>query len=341
MTRTIAVGGSLVVVADGPEVLVWDRGGAPRFAHLWTDPLVAVAVDGDVVCAVDTRGTLVRWTARGEEIERKPLGERVSDFVVGPGGACAWTRPDAVGCSSGGTTRDLPVEASHVVAWGADGRLAVGCLDGRLAVTDAAGTAVAVVQLDGRPTGLCAGPTGDWFVTVGNQLVRVQADGRAILRSYALPGRGAWPSASGPLVAIPLPRDRVVLFDAAAERVLGAVGTRRAVVSAAFAGPTDLWVVVDDGEVARVDLATGEVGRAEAHRGRERATVSVGLEVDPAAIRGALAAARTGGRAVATIVHPKADARAWWAGLGIVLTAAALLCLGCAGLLGALWWWRG
>jgi hypothetical protein len=178
---------------------------------------------------------------------------------------------------------------------------------------------------------------GDWFVTVGAHLVRVQADGRAVLRSYPLPGRGAMPSSRGPLVAVPVPRDRVVLFDAAAERILGALTVRRPLVGAAFSGPTELWMLVDDGETARVDLVTGEVHRVEAHAGRERATVAVTLELDPAAVRGALVAAHAGGRAVATIVHPKADRRATIVGLAVVLGGVALLCLGCGGI-GALLW---
>ncbi len=337
MSRPLAAGRLGVALTDGPELFVWDRGGNPLFTHLCNELPVAVAVQHTAVRVVDSRGTLLAFGPNGSERERESVGDRVSDIVASTSDELAIVRPDGVVCAHAARSNELPVEGAQAACWSSDGsQVAVTCLDGRFAVMDREGKSIAVLQLDGRAAGLCAGWNGDWFVTVGSTVVRMARDGSAVRNVLPVGGRCGPPVVSGPLLAVPVHKDRVWLYDVAGEKALGSVTTRRSIVGATFVGPSELWVAVDDGEVARVELTTGEVSRVEAHRGRERATVALSVEFDAAAVRGALANARTGGKSVATFVPSQADSRAWWLGLGVIGGGVMLLCCGCGGV-GALW----
>lgn len=338
--------GELQASGDGPELLVWDADGQPRWKAFCDDLLVDVGIAEGGVLTVDRTGRLVGWSrADGGREHEVDLGGRPVAMAVHRSGRVVVALADAVvAVESGRVVWRLPLAEATAIALDADGvTLAAGSRGGTLVIARPGAADASHMGL-GAPVEAIASAGGGWLVAVGGAVVAVgpvaaTKDAPPSWSVQATSWRPGGPVRSlrvdleGIVAAALVGEGEVHVADRAGTADFGVITLKRHVGGLAFGPGLQLGIGLDDGDACRYELPSGRTGRTEPHPGRARSTWGLQSGVDHARIRGIVAHARAGGKPLAMLAQgPDADGgRRWW----LIGGGCLLLSLGCGGLLGA------
>lgn len=327
--------GRLLLVADGPELLVYDAMGRPLFKQFLDGILADLTSLSSLLCTLDTEGT-VRWLQSHDgSVQASVQGAPAVGLCAGSGRLASYGPSGIQWLSAGAAPTQGISEALTGAAFSHDGtRLGVALEAGHFWSLDpTTGGSWGQVALGGTP-GAVVWSTRAWFVVVvGNLLHQVAADGSAILGTLALPGAADAVALSpdGVVVAARV-GNTVVLGELHSHQLAGQVTFRRAVKAIDFAPDGRLVVGLDDGDANFLDLYTGASKRTEPHPGRGRNNWNYDAEFDMAALRGAVAHAQAGGAPIARFIGPPEQQRTWARTCLAVFLMWSLVCCGCSGL---------
>ncbi len=331
---------------DGPELLAYSAiDGEPMWKVFCGDVIVGMGATDKLVFVLDAGGGLQTYRILdGLPMDPAEIGEDAHGLVVDPSGAWAVMQGSEVIARGPWGVRRVPLEAPGAVGFGDKGmRLAIGSQTGAFyAVDPSTGVAWGVVEVGAPVVSIGWSVLGYWVVAAGTRLYQIAADGASILGTLDL---GREPTAlsvspEGLLVAWLAGLREVHIVDIDAQKRIGGVSYRhRTVGGLCFADTGVLGVGLDDGDANRFELLNGGVGRTGQHRGKAFSQWAADVDLDPGAVRGALARSYTGGELIAEQVireeetpAGRAKSRAWScmvsSGLGCLSLIA---CCGCSG----------
>ncbi len=352
--------GTTIAIADGPELLVYDRDGAPKWKAFVDAGVRAVAVGPEQVCGLTTDGHILRWTLWGQPAD--PLeAPGATAIAATEDGLIAAATPKGVALFDAQGRRGAAVGATTAIAAGAERTLGV-CTgapvpvapppvpDGAppppppppgatgFAVLHAGGAVLGAVPIRGRPTGVANVGGTAWVIGHDRSLSVFSATGDALLHHWPLPApAGAvagMPDGVG--CAVALGQD-VHVYEAHSYQRAGLIHVSRPIQDLVFLPGGRLVIALDDGDLTFFDLYDRQFSRSEPHTGRGRNNWGVKHDLDAGVVRGAQARARAGRVAIARYVGPRDDPeydRRWWQACGMVAGGTVLftlLCAGCAG----------
>jgi len=331
----LAFGASLVAIADGPELLVYQASdGAPVWKQFCDGVLVGVAVVGQRVVTLDTEGAITWWAiADGRQEDTYGFGGSVSQLVAAADGVCGAVTPNGLSMTHGGT---LSIPQVSAASFGPDSAsIGVGTSSGSFSAIDpTTGSAWGTVELGAAVTGVAWSAQGTWVVAAANRIAVVSGDGTEVIASIAGPDslRGLSISENGLLAASVCGSQQIACFELHGHRAIGTIDLKRDIEGVAFGTAAMVAIAIDDGDVSFVDMYNGKIGRTEPHPGRGRNTWAVKVGIDQAAVRGAVALNKAGGVPIAKYVPPPEDDEG-----GCMMTCLTLLaisivvCMGCTG----------
>lgn len=352
--------GGTVVCGDGPELLVYDGNGAPRFKHFLDDVIVSVAAAPDRVWALLGDGRIQGWKLHDAPLdpEETPGGRALA--VAPDGLVAAATQRGVAIFDPAGPRRGLAVGEVLDLAFGAD-RTTLGILTGTqlpppkpadpkapappppppgaagFAVIDAqTGATLGSMPLSGPPGGVARVGTAAWAVSHGRALSVFTRDGNQLLHTWT--EEEAYGAVAGTpdgiACAAAIGRNTIAVYETHTFKCAGKIHISRPIGRLAFEPNGRLVVSHDDADLTFVDLFTATVSRSEPHPGRGRNNWGVKHELDAGIVRGALVKAKAGRVAVARYVGPIDDPeyeRRWWQSCAIaagMMFATMMLCGG-------------
>ena len=335
----------LIAIADGPELLVYQEGdGAPVWKQFCDGILIGIAITGQRLITLDSEGQVTWWRLMdGQREDTADMGTGVSQLVVSPDGAVAAVTPNGIQVA-GGPALSLPQVSA--AAYGPNGgSIGVGTHTGTFSAIDpTSGAAWGSVELGAAISGVGWSAQGNWVVAAANRIAVVSGDGAEVLASIAAPDavRQVAVSENGLLVASICGTMQVAAFELHGNRAIGTVDLKREIEGVGFGSAAMLAIGVDDGDVSLIDLFTGKVGRTEPHPGRGRNTWAVHVNIDRAAVRGAVALNKAGGDPIAKYVPiPDDDDKGGcFLGCGAAFLISTLMCTGCASCSGIAWYFE-
>ncbi len=338
---SVSPDGGTVVCGDGPELLVYDGNGAPRFKHFLEDVIVAVAAAPDRVWALLGDGRIQSWKLHDAPLdpEETPGGRALA--VAPDGLVAAATRRGVALFDPAGPRRGLAVGEVLDLAFGAD-RSTLGILTGSalaaprpadpkapappppppgsagFAVIDAnSGATLGSMPLSGAPGGVARVGTAAWVVSHGHALSVFSRDAGQLLHSWTEqePFGAVAGTPDGVACAAVVGRSTIAVYETHTYKCAGKINISRPISRIAFEPGGRLVIGHDDADLTFVDLFTATVTRSEPHPGRGRNNWGVKHELDAGTVRGALVKAKAGRVAVARYVGPIDDPdydRRWW-----------------------------
>lgn len=341
----ISAAGNLIVLADGPELLVYSGSNDQGLWKLMAeDILMGVGATKERVYTIDAVGTLFVYRALdGKELGRRSLDIAPFSLAVSPEGGCAVPTPSAlVVVPPGVEPITVPLESPRQLAWGPGGAsLGVGSADGTFTAVDPnSGGAWGSVSVGGRITGVswCASEGGCWAVAHDDRVSFVSGDGTTVLRTMlvgAMVGE-VTVSEDGSVLAVVSEETRVDVFELATRTAVGQVVYDRPIHHIQFGNAHWLGVGFDDGDANRLDVVTGTMTRTQAHPGRAQNAWAMNVQINHALLRGAVASIAAGGADIARHNKPKGQKlssrkkRGWikWVVGGFALVLVGSLCCG-------------
>ncbi|MBN2192327.1 MAG: hypothetical protein JW751_05885 [Polyangiaceae bacterium] len=286
-------GESFLVTADGATLLV-NTGDDEQ--PLWKTEcggkILGIGVTDEEVITLDDVGLLTWWDGesgqRSDEVDVEGTPKSVA--VDRDGVAAVLTNDGVKIIDPGDEPRSIAVEGARAVAWAAAGdRIGVGCRDAKLRIFDESDLEeVAVVDLPGAVSAVCALAGGGWAVCVGSAVHVVPSDESPPGLLVELEGtdqdrpKPDCPvgSADGALVAVRAAADRVLVFARNTKKeVASVVFSDRQVAGVAFGARNWLAVAVDGGDAVRVSLRTGAVRHTAPHPERDHRPASPAVAV--------------------------------------------------------------
>lgn len=351
--------GSVVVMADGPDLLVYSGANdSPLWSKFCEGINVSVAATPQHVLALDTDGKLTWYRIiDGEKQDQVRFHVYVRSIEVAPDGLVAGLANNAVVLvRPGGDPASISVPKARSLGFGPGGAsLGVGCTDGSFYALDpATGQAWGSCKLEGPVKGVAWSESGVWLVTVGKDIVMVAKDGSAETDRIAIAGESLGEitcSRDGALVAAVQGTQNIALYELQNKASFGLITAEREVGGLCFGPACWLGVGFDDGDANRVDLLTGNSTRTEAHPGRGQNHWGLGVQVRKELVRGAMAWVRAGGSPLAERTkhawdQPKgtyADEEEEKKGGGcmrtvIIFLIANAICCGCSGIGAGIWY---
>jgi hypothetical protein len=336
--------GGTVAIGDGPELLVYDGLGQPRWKQFLEDAIQQIAVASDRAVILYADGRIAQWRLHMAQMDplEIPGATHVvssSDGVV----AVATARGIALLDPRGGQL-GVPVDQPVALSFGADGStLAVVQSNGLFsALALPAGGALGSVSLSGPPSRVAWVGAGAWVVCHGPSVSVISADGSTILHTFSEAGPIGPVAAAldGVAAAAVVDGSTVVVYDAAGFRCAGRFAISRPVGDLAFAPNSRLVIALDDGDMTFVDLFSGTITRSEPHPGRGRNNWGVRAEYDPGIVRGSAVKNRAGKKAIARYVGPSYDPsyeRRKWQSCLLVLALTAFTIASCSGMALVVW----
>lgn len=354
--------GALAAVVDGPELLVYNGVDQPLWKVFSEGILVGVAVSKTHVVSLDSDGRLQCRNLRDGGVEQEVhLGPNGVALDISSDGLVAVAVDGGVSLVDGETViKRLDIADAVVVAFGPDRKtLAVGTRQGEFRVLDPFFTAKApdpdeppvenavpekpfggTATLPGPITGIAWSSRSEWAVTCLDKLVRMGADAAQIIATIEAGDTTSHPhvSTEGALIVCRVGTDQVGIFEIQNNAPCGTITLQRAIHGLAFGPNTWLGIGLEDGEMTRVDYVQKTITRSEPHAGRARTMWRVEQDLQPAAIRGAMAWVRSGGAPIASRVvredndflPASADGSGPnWMLIGCVVFLLIALCSGC------------
>lgn len=315
-----SMSGNLIVLADGPELLVYS---AANDQGLWKlmceDVLVGVGVTEAQVLAVDAAGRVSAYRPiDGQKLfdldtDAAPITMRVSEeghaliledqalCVVRPG-----VDPVRVGWSG----------PRHAAWEPGSATFGVGGEDGTFAIVDPASAApLGTVNLGSAITGVAWRADGTWAVAHGQQVsfIKLGAFVEELGRSAEvagtlpvnLPVGEVTVSVDGSILAVMAGPQAVNLFELAGNAPVGTVSFQRDIAHIQFGPKHWLGFGFDDGDANRIDVASGKITRTQAHQGRGQNAWAMNASVNQALVRGGIANVAAKGAAIAEKGKPK------------------------------------
>ena len=327
---------------DGPELLVYEGRGAPRWKHFCGELLVDVRAIRDEVVAVDATGQLTRFRpADGRILEQVQLDGALSLDLSADGLAVVRSEASVQLVERGGANRTLPHAGATAVALGPDrGSLGIGFSDGTFRAVDAqTGTAWGEVQLPGPVDAITWSAQGWWLVAAGPQLCAVSGEGTEVVGTVGLQTRvyELAVSADGLIAAAAQGHNQVALAELFTWQPVGSLEFRRSVGGVCFGPGGTLVIGLDDGDATLLEVFTAGSTRTEPHPGRGRNVWNYDNRVDHERLRGAVALARAGTEPIARYVGPPVERNTWLGCLAAVVGTFVLIA-GCMGCSGVAWW---
>ncbi|MBT3219306.1 MAG: WD40 repeat domain-containing protein [Proteobacteria bacterium] len=337
------------VCIDGPELLVYDGDGGPRWKQFCNNLIVDAGATTELVITADLDGLVSFWRAMdGQLVDEVPTNSQPSAMGTAPQGLVALATSDAVVLVSQRSSMPIVAQQPTAVAFGGNGTsLGVGTASGAFVVLEPnTGEVQGSVDVGEPISGVAFSAMGMWAVVAGSRLHLVSVDGSELLHSTQncdAPLRGATCSQEGALVSSVIGLNQVGIFDLQNKKLSGIIHFRREVGAVSMGPRGYLGIGLDDGDANRVDLFNGRAIRTEPHPGRGRNNWNLTCEVNFAALRGAVTHARSGGGPVASFVFIEEDApkRGWGRTCLMGCLVMFLLVLGCSGCLGLAYVVRG
>ena len=330
------------VCIDGPELLVYDGDGGPRWKQFCNNLIVDAGATAELVITADVDGLVSFWRAMdGQIVDEVVTNSQPTAMATAPQGLVALATPDAVVLVSQRSSMPIVVQQATAVAFGANGTsLGVGTASGAFVVVEPnTGEVQGSVNVGEAITGVTFSAMGMWAVVAGSRLHLVSLDGSQLTHSTQncdAPLRGATCSQEGALVSSIIGLNQVGVFELQNKKLAGIIHFRREVGAVAMGPRGFLGVGLDDGDANRVDLFTGKAIRTEPHPGRGRNNWNLNCEVNYAALRGAVSFARADGGPVASFVYVENDApkRSWGRTCLMGCLVMSIVVFGCSGCLG-------
>jgi len=345
----VGLSNQTMVCADGPELLVYEaQDGKPAWKEFCEDLLIAVAVAGGQVISVDASGRIVRWQ-NGRRLSEQAVGASVQLVDVSASGAVALASQTQVFLPRGGEHFSLAFEGATGICFDSNAaHVAVASASGQFVVLRVAdGGTVGATSIPGGARGVAWNPRGFWCVATNGGVQVFASDGATLVTTISTaagPITGAAEqvacSADGALIALTIGQS-ILVYDGLQYSHLGAIQYKRALGSIGFGGGALLYVGLDDGDANTVDLARGTSCRTEPHVGRGRTNWNFKANVDNAQVRGVIARAKTSGGPVASYVYTSPEEGKKRSGCKtgcMVVIALSVVCGGCSGLSGLLYY---
>jgi len=345
-----AQSGQVVVLADGPELLVYsganDQG---MWKVMATDIFMGVGYTKDQVYAVDGSGRLSLYRLiDGHEQGRVDTDASPWGLVVDPDGDCALLGAGSVVLVPRGKA-PIKVELAsprQAAFRPGGGQIAVGGADGGVTIVDAAtGEVVASTALAGPIVGVRWRSTGQWAVAHGAQIDLLDPETLEPQKTLTIdaPIRRFSLSADGSLCAVQVADGLVRLYELASDLSIGEVEFQRTLYGMEFGPGTWLAFGFDDGDANRLDVMTGKMTRTQAHIGRGQNAWAMNVRVNHAAVRGVVVGMAAGGQQIAKHNIPKIPKKRkswfWYAVGGVVVFVLLTICCGLFGGLGVFVLW--
>jgi hypothetical protein len=335
--------GQMHVCGDGPELLVYNGDGSPRWKKFCDDLLMAVAATPLQVMSCDATGRVTTWRAMdGEITDTVELGCLPIAVAVSTDGLMAVCGEQQLFAAEKGGFLPIQVADPTAVGFGEDRHsLGVGTASGSFVlVSPVAGEVGPPLSIGAPITGVAWSKIGFWAVMAGNRMYLVSADGAAVVHTSEPadgPMLGATVSDEGGIVATIVGLNEILVYGLQTKRPAGKVRFRREVGGIGFGARGQLGVGLDDGDASQVDLFTGGSIRTEPHKGRGRNNWNLEVDIDFAGLRGAVTFARGGGGPVASFVYLPEDEKkgGWFRTCGMtcgVVFILSMFCTGCSGL---------
>lgn len=334
---------SLVVLGDGPELLVYDGGGAPRWHRFVGEIVVGVAASVSWIAVALGDNTLVFLRATdGQELRRIELEKSPLGLTMAPDETLLVIVVDGVVIATfQGECRELSARAVTCASFGPNrGSIGYGTADGTFTALDpATGMSWGSSKLVGAIGGIAWSNQGVWVVSTPSGVHIVSGDGQTVAGSLpkAEAGLGTLAvSTDGVIVAAVEGGQSVAIYETTSNTLAGHVRFRRDVHSLAFGGHGLLGIGLDDGDAHAIDLFTGASWRTEPHPGRGRNNWAADNQLDMGRLRGATAMAKTKGADIASFVEhtygppPEEQTGRWW--IGILIGAGFMGFFMCTGL---------
>jgi len=336
--------GNLIVLADGPELLVYS---AANDQGLWKtmaeDILLGVGATEEQVLSLDASGRITAYRpVDGQQLFQVETQTSPLTMEVSPDGHCAILEASALCIVRPGVDPlRLAWETPRQVAWGPDSAsLGIGGADGTFAAVDpGSGGAWGSQQLGSPITGVCFRPDGTWAVAHGQQISFVSGDGTEITSVLPVAGAAGEVAISddGSILAVVVDKQRVQVFELHGNAPVGDITFQRDVSHLRFGPKLWLGFGFDDGDANRLDVATGTITRTQAHPGRAQNAWAMNASVNHALVRGAIANVASSGAAIAAkgavkadkaVTKKKRNPAVYWT-IGIV--GALMVFIGCCG----------
>ncbi len=280
-----------LVLADGDDLHV--HGGPeekPRWVRTAPARLLAVGAGGGLVTTLDARGVLTWWTGSGEVYSSSTLDDAAFGLATAPDGqACAVLFPDRVVLvERGAASRTLRIEDATAAAFSADGgRVAIGTRTGAVRIVTFAGEPFGEAQVEATVTSLAASPKGSWYLTSGDRVLRLEAQGgeaQRITRAGGYAPDCVAVSTDGSLFAVRLDASiTIALSDPPKETVAQLRYPERTITGVAFAPGRVMLVGLDKGDANYADIPREELRRTETFEGRSVNRWMVSVNLDAAA----------------------------------------------------------
>lgn len=346
--------GSVYVCGDGPEVFVYSGANdAPMWKQLCDGILVGVGVVGQSVYTLDTDGRIDQWRSfDGNRQGVMTLECECRALAVHKTGNHVVVGVDQVLFPStrGHRTAQLPSPvAAAIDSLGA--RTAVGTSQGYLYLLDiASGSQVAAIDVGAPIAAVAWSPKGRWIVAAGRRVLVISGDlapavpldggeKSPILKAVEQPGTVRYVAASfdGALVACDDGGMRVIVYETHTWRQGASVEYQRDLGGLMFGPGSTLGIGLEFADANRLDVMTGSIKRTQPGLGRGGENWFQRIQVDQVGLRGAVAAARVDGQAIAEFHEfegPTSNAGRYllFGGVGCVV----LGCV-CSGVLGVAW----
>lgn len=340
-----AANGTAFAVCDGPELLVYGGDGSPRWKHFCEDVLVGVRVTPSGVITVDASGNLTRF---------RPHDGMVQDTVRIDGGAVGMDvsaqgvvlvqGAEDITLVQGTSTRPLGVGGTSAAAFGPDaGSIGMGWSNGTFRAMDAnTGAAWGEIPLGAAITAVAWSPRGSWVVGAGPQLFVISGDGQQVLATLPLdePCRAVAAAGDGVLVAAMVGEMQVAFGELHTNKTAGFALFRREVHGISWGPAGRLAIGLDDGDGSVIDALAGGSIRTEPHPGRGRNTWNFEDKIAKDDLRGAAAYSIAGGAPIAKYEGYEPEGWKWYQIVGIILAIFTVICMGCTGCGGLLWYLR-
>lgn len=335
--------GFTLVCGDGPELLVYEPDGQPRWKKFFDDLVIDVGVTRNHILVLNPDGRLRYYRVADGEPYDEVDAERPATRLYTSEGVAAICTADALVLAKPGQGAPIPMNQPTAVAFGPPGRsIGVGTADGSFYVLDAnSGGVLGSVALQ-VPVGGCTwSQMGFWVVGAGKRLLLVSADGTSIVQelgSQEAPIGPCSATGEGAIIAVMLQgTNNIGVFELQNKRRAGTIEFRRNVNGIAFGPKAQLGVGLDDGDACTVDCFTGRATRTEPHPGRGRNSWNLKSDLDFPSLRGAVTFARSGGSPIASFVHIEEEGTNWLlVGVGCCAVFCLMSCL-CSGALGLLY----
>ncbi|MFK7928387.1 MAG: hypothetical protein AB8H79_09360 [Myxococcota bacterium] len=346
---TYPTAGQVIVVGDGPELLVYS---AANDQGMWKvmadDILMGVGAFGDQVLSIDGGGLIVSYRSiDGHENYRletdcSPMGMQVS-----PQGLVAIvTASSLMLVAPGQPPLVQPWPTPRHVAWAPNSEsLGVGSADGTFAVVDPASLgAWGTVNLGSAVTGVAPAPAGGWAVAHGQQVSFVSPDGTQVTDTLPVSGAvsGVSLSQDGAVLVAIVGGRRVAVYELHTRQFVGEITYQRHVSAVQFGPGHWLGIGFDQGDANRLDVVGGTMTRTQAHPGRAQNGWAMQAQISHSKVRGAVANVATGGSAIAVANKVKAvkkKRKMWPIVVGLLAVAGIAGFMFCGG--GALFYYIG